>query len=49
MLKNIQKSKFHDLTELWGQGVGRGYQNEETLKFAKFANLGQQSGPSIDT
>ena len=31
--KNTQKSKFHDFTHTLGEGVGRGYQNEEILKF----------------
>ena len=37
--KNIQKRKFHDLTNVWGQGVGRGYQNEKILKFVPFRLL----------
>ena len=31
--KNIQKSNFDDLTQALGEEVGRGYQNEEFLKF----------------
>ena len=31
--KNIQKSKFHDLTHTWVDGGGKEYQNEEILKF----------------
>ena len=31
--KNIQNSKFDGLTHAWGEGVGRGYQNKEILKF----------------
>ena len=31
--KNIQKGKFHVSTHVWGEGVGRGFQNEEILKF----------------
>ena len=31
--RNIQKNKFHDLIHTWGDEVGRGYQNEEILKF----------------
>ena len=30
--KNIQKSKFHDLTHAWGDGVVGGCKNEEILK-----------------
>ena len=26
--KNIQKSKFHDVTHTWVDGLGKGYQNE---------------------
>ena len=31
--ENILKSRIHDLTHARGEGVGRGYQNEEILKF----------------
>ena len=31
--ENIQNSKFYDLTHAWVEGVGKGYQNEEILKF----------------
>ena len=31
--KNIQKSKFPDLTYAWEEWVGKGYQNKENLKF----------------
>ena len=37
--KNIQKRNLHDLTNVWGQGVGRGYQNEKILKFVPFRLL----------
>ena len=41
--KNIQKSKFHDLTHAWREGVDRMY-SEDILKFvpAESTNLGQQ-------
>ena len=47
--KNIQKSKFHDLTYAWGDWVDKGYQNEEkfytcTYYIAKITNLGQHLG-----
>ena len=50
--KNIQKSKFHDLTCAWGKWVGKGYKNEKkfeicTFWIAKITNLGQQLGHSI--
>ena len=31
--KNIQTKKFHALTHTLGEGLGRGYQNEEIFKF----------------
>ena len=31
--KNIQKSKFFDLTHAWKVGVSKGYQDKEILKF----------------
>ena len=37
------KSKFHDLTGAWGEGVGRGYQNEEILKLVPSKLLNSQS------
>ena len=45
--KNIQKSKFHDLTYAWGEWVGKEYQNENnfeifTFYIVKITNLGQQ-------
>ena len=45
--KNIQKSKSHDLTNLWGKWVGKRYQNKEnfeicSFEIAKITNLGQQ-------
>ena len=47
--KTIQKSKFHDLTQVWKEWVGQGYQNGEnfeifTLYISKIGNLGQQLG-----
>ena len=51
--KNTQKSKFHYLTHVLGETVGRGYQNEEnfeicTFQIAKITKLGQQLGQSIN-
>ena len=34
--KNVQKSKFHDLTHVLGETVGRGYQNEEKFEICTF-------------
>ena len=53
LAKNIQKSKFHDLSYAWGNRAGRGYQNEEsfeifTFYIAKITNLGQKLGQSIN-
>ena len=37
--RNIQKNKFHDLIHTWKDRVGRGYQNENILKFVPSALL----------
>ena len=34
--KNIEKSKFHDLTQTWRKWGGRGYQNEENFEICTF-------------
>ena len=31
--KNVKKNKFHDLTHAWGEGVCKGYEYREILKF----------------
>ena len=31
-LRTSEKGNFHDLTQAWGEGVCRGYQNEEIFK-----------------
>ena len=51
--KNIQKSKFHNLTYAWGMWDGKAYQNEEnfeifTFYIAKITNLGQKLWQSIN-
>ena len=33
LIKYIQKRKFHDLIQAWGNVVGIGYQNEKKMKF----------------
>ena len=34
--KNIQKSKFHDLTHAKGDRIDRGYQDEENFEICAF-------------
>ena len=41
--KNIQKSKFHDVTHAWVEGLGKGYQKEEILIFAPSLLLKSQT------
>ena len=45
--KNTQKRKFHDFTHTLGEGVGRGYQNEEIVKFVHFRLLNLPTSDNI--
>ena len=44
--KNIQKGKFHVSTHVWGEGVGRGFQNEEILNSVPSRLL---KSPTVDS
>ena len=48
--KNIQKSKFNDMTHSWGRELVEGFKNEENFEIciAKIANLRKQLGQSIN-
>ena len=34
--KNIEKNKFHDLTQAWREWVGWGYENGEKFEICTF-------------
>ena len=44
--KNIQKSKLLDLTRVFGEGLCRGYQNSEILKFGQCLHVDEITSPS---